>query len=154
MRILYNSINHDVVCTDQDVEYTNHDVVYIFHGDNLEIDEIVIIFVYSKKNVFYLKIRTIVLITIVDYPLDLRAGHKKRETVEYQPFPFVQVGVPRFELGTPCSQSRCANRTALHPVLQFIVFISDCGAKVRLYFKLQNFSVTFFMKNIIFLLSG
>jgi len=38
--------------------------------------------------------------------------------------------------------------------LQFIVFISDCGAKVRLYFKLQNFSVTFFMKNIIFLLSG
>jgi len=52
MRILYNSTNHDVVCTDQDVEYTNHDVVYIFHGDNLEIDEIVIIFVYSKKNVF------------------------------------------------------------------------------------------------------
>ena len=51
MRILYNSTNHDVVCTDQDVEYTNHDVVYIFHGDNLEIDEIVIIFVYSKKNV-------------------------------------------------------------------------------------------------------
>ena len=154
MRILYNSTNHDVVCTDQDVEYTNHDVVYIFHGDNLEIDEIVIIFVYSKKNVFYLKIRTIVLITIVDYPLDLRVGHKKRKTVEYQPFPFFQVGVPRFELGTPCSQSRCANRTALHPVLQFIVFISDCGAKVRLYFKLQNFSVTFFMKNIIFLLSG
>ena len=66
-----------MVCTDQDVEYTNHDVVYIFHGDNLEIDEIVIIFVYSKKNVFYLKIRTIVLITIVDYPLDLRAGHKR-----------------------------------------------------------------------------
>ena len=50
MRILYNSTNHDVVCTDQDVEYTDHDVVYIFHGDNLEIDEIVIIFVYSKKN--------------------------------------------------------------------------------------------------------
>jgi hypothetical protein len=45
MRILYNSTNHDVVCTDQDVEYTNHDVVYIFHGDNQEIDEIVIIFV-------------------------------------------------------------------------------------------------------------
>ena len=88
MRILYNSTNHDVVCTDQDVEYTDHDVVYTFHGDNLEIDEIVIIFVYSKKNFFYLKIRTIVLITIVDYPLDLRVGHKKRETVEYQPFPF------------------------------------------------------------------
>ena len=49
-----------MVCTDQDVEYTNHDVVYIFHGDNLEIDEIVIIFVYSKKNVFNLKIQTII----------------------------------------------------------------------------------------------
>ena len=60
MRILYNSTNHDVVCTDQDVEYTNHDVVYIFHGDNQEIDEIVIIFVYSKKNVFNLKIQTII----------------------------------------------------------------------------------------------
>jgi len=48
MRILYNSTNHDVVCTD-------HDVVYIFHGDNLEIDEIVIIFVYSKKNFFLLE---------------------------------------------------------------------------------------------------
>ena len=77
MRILYNSTNHDVVCTDQDVEYTDHDVVYIFHGDNLEIDEIVIIFVYSKKNVFYLKVRTIVLITIVDYPLKLRLKMKR-----------------------------------------------------------------------------
>ena len=27
------------------------------------------------------------------------------------------VGIPGFEPGTPCSQSRCANRTALHPVL-------------------------------------
>lgn len=44
MRILYNSTNHDVVCTDQAVEYTDHGVAYIFHGDNLEIDEIVIIF--------------------------------------------------------------------------------------------------------------
>ena len=26
------------------------------------------------------------------------------------------VGIPGFEPGTPCSQSRCANRTALHPV--------------------------------------
>ena len=60
MRILYNSTNHDVVCTDQDVEYTNHDVVYIFHGDNLEIDQVVSIFVYSKKNVFNLKIQTII----------------------------------------------------------------------------------------------
>ena len=87
MRILYNSTNHGVICTDQVVEYTNHVVVCTSHGDHLEIDQVVSIFVYSKKNVFYLKIRTIVLITIVDYPLDLRAGHKKRETVEYQPFP-------------------------------------------------------------------
>ena len=71
MRILYNSTNHDVVCTDQDVEYTNHDVVYIFHGDNLEIDEIVIIFVYSKKNVFYLKIRTIVLMGQSENPVGM-----------------------------------------------------------------------------------
>mgnify|MGYP000647000509 FL=1 len=86
--MLYNSTNHGVICTDQVVEYTNHVVVCTSHGDHLEIDQVVSIFVYSKKNVFYLKIRTIVLITIVDYPLDLRAGHKKRETVEYQPFPF------------------------------------------------------------------
>ena len=78
-----------MVCTDHVVEYINHVVVYIFHGDNLEMDQIVNIFLYSKKNVFYLKIRTIVLITILDYPLDLRAGHKKRETAEYQPFPFI-----------------------------------------------------------------
>ena len=60
MRILYNSTNHDVVCTDQGVEYTDHAVVYTFHSDNQEIDEIVIIFVYSKKNVFNLKIQTII----------------------------------------------------------------------------------------------
>ena len=29
---------------------------------------------------------------------------------------FEIVGVAGFELATPCSQSRCANRTALHPV--------------------------------------
>ncbi len=27
----------------------------------------------------------------------------------------IVVGVVRFELTTPCSQSRCANRAALHP---------------------------------------
>ena len=27
----------------------------------------------------------------------------------------LSVGIPGFEPGTPCSQSRCANRTALHP---------------------------------------
>ncbi len=29
---------------------------------------------------------------------------------------FFLVGVAGFEPATPCSQSRCANRTALHPV--------------------------------------
>ena len=32
---------------------------------------------------------------------------------------FSCVGVPGFEPGTPCSQSRCANRTALHPEENF-----------------------------------
>ena len=31
----------------------------------------------------------------------------------------ILIGVERFELSTPCSQSRCANRTALHPVMLF-----------------------------------
>ena len=53
--MLYNSTNHDVVRTDQDVEYTNHDAVYTFHGDNLEIDQVVSMFVYGKKNVYYLR---------------------------------------------------------------------------------------------------
>jgi len=34
-------------------------------------------------------------------------------------FPLHCVGVAGFEPTTPCSQSRCANRTALHPVLIF-----------------------------------
>lgn len=38
------------------------------------------------------------------------------------------VGVPRFELGTPCSQSRCANRAALHPENSFLL---NCGAKLQ-----------------------
>ena len=32
---------------------------------------------------------------------------------------FLFVGVPGFEPGTSCSQSRRANRTALHPELEF-----------------------------------
>ena len=60
MRILYNSTNHGVICTDQVVEYTNHVVVCTSHGDHLEIDQVVSIFVYSKKNVFNLKIQTII----------------------------------------------------------------------------------------------
>ena len=36
---------------------------------------------------------------------------KKKRASNYLLF----VGIPGFEPGTPCSQSRCANRTALHP---------------------------------------
>ena len=39
------------------------------------------------------------------------------------------VGVAGFEPTTPCSQSRCANRTALHPE-NFGVIISKSGAKI------------------------
>ena len=58
--MLYNSTNHGVICIDQVVEYTNHVVVCTSHGDHLEIDQVVSIFVYSKKNVFNLKIQTII----------------------------------------------------------------------------------------------
>ena len=46
---------------------------------------------------------------------------------------FSCVGVPGFEPGTPCSQSRCANRTALHPEIIFIIlFFSFCrGTRIR-----------------------
>ena len=44
------------------------------------------------------------------------------------------VGVPRFELGTPCSQSRCANRTALHPENAF-VFQKRCKDSVIFLFR-------------------
>ena len=43
---------------------------------------------------------------------------------------FSFVGVARFELATPCSQSRCANRTALHP--------EKASAKVILFFIVAN----------------
>ena len=39
------------------------------------------------------------------------------------------VGVAGFEPTTPCSQSRCANRTALHPV-QWL-FFAIAAAKVQ-----------------------
>lgn len=54
--MLYNSINHGVICTDQVVEYTNHVVVCTSHVDLLEIDQVASMFVYGKKNVYYLGI--------------------------------------------------------------------------------------------------
>ena len=41
------------------------------------------------------------------------------------------VGVKGFEPSTPCSQSRCANRTALHPVQ--MAFCSFASAKIRFF---------------------
>ena len=43
---------------------------------------------------------------------------------------FQPVGVTGFEPVTPCSQSRCANRTALHPDVHF----ENAGAKVSHFF--------------------
>ena len=40
---------------------------------------------------------------------------QKKEVNQCLLIDFLLVGVPGFEPGTPCSQSRCANRTALHP---------------------------------------
>ena len=51
------------------------------------------------------------------------------------------VGVAGFEPTTPCSQSRCANRTALHPESFFIFSIAlslKSDAKVRLFFIYAN----------------
>ena len=45
------------------------------------------------------------------------------------------VGVPGFEPGTSCSQSRRANRTALHPESDWF---SKSDAKVQLFFILPS----------------
>ena len=46
------------------------------------------------------------------------------------------VGVAGFEPTTPCSQSRCANRTALHPATFLIGFLFKSDAKVGRFFKI------------------
>ena len=53
------------------------------------------------------------------------------------------VGVAGFEPTTPCSQSRRANRTALHPET---VLSLKSGAKVVYFFGLTNFSDDFYMR--------
>lgn len=50
----------------------------------------------------------------VNMYLELKKEQHFRET------PFL-VGVAGFEPTTPCSQSRCANRTALHPEISFFL---------------------------------
>ncbi len=49
VRMLYNSTNHGVICTDHAVEYTDHVVVCTSHVDLLEIDQVASMFVYGKN---------------------------------------------------------------------------------------------------------
>ena len=70
-----------------------------------------------------LKTRLILVILSKDSP------NKKMGNPIYLDCPSFTVGVPGFEPGTPCSQSRCANRTALHPESFALLFKS--GAKIR-----------------------
>ena len=55
----------------------------------------------------------------------------KKETTFTCSFLFC-VGVAGFEPTTPCSQSRCANRTALHPEC-FLSLLSDSNQRPRDY---------------------
>ena len=49
-----------MVCKDHVMEYTDHAVGCTSHGDHLRIDQAVSRFVYSEKNVYCLRIRTII----------------------------------------------------------------------------------------------
>ena len=81
------------------------------------------------------------LIEILPGRAEVERGNKqKRLNIAVKSF---IVGVPRFELGTPCSQSRCANRTALHP--EDICFLK-CSAKVGRFYVTAKFFGSFFRK--------
>ena len=69
---------------------------------------------------------------------------RKEDVSKIHPLSFV--GVKGFEPSTPCSQSRCANRTALRPEDVFL----KRDAKVHLCFLLCKFLSKFFSKNAIF----
>ena len=63
---------------------------------------------------------------------------------------FLFVGVAGFEPTTPCSQSRCANRTALHPETLFfflVSFVLESGCKGRGFSCIcKSFAQYFFKK--------
>ena len=63
-------------------------------------------------------------VTEKGYVESIKKGKKKRLLYRKR-FDFQSVGVTGFEPVTPCSQSRCANRTALHPEMHFL----KCGCK-------------------------
>ena len=79
------------------------------------------VFAYGFPHI--LKNRPILAILSKDSP------NKKWATQYNLDCPSFTVGVPGFEPGTPCTQSRCANRTALHPESFALLFKS--GAKIR-----------------------
>ena len=58
---------------------------------------------------------------------------------------FRVVGVTGFEPMTPCSQSRCANRTALHPV-QTSIWTNAC-AKIGFFLRATKCARGFFIRN-------
>ena len=60
----------------------------------------------------------------------LSPPQKKREFGLFANSLFFFVEVPGFEPGTPCSQSRCANRTALH--------LDFATANVVIFFEIKN----------------
>lgn len=82
------------------MEYTDHDVVCTSHGDHLGIDQAVSRFVYSEKNVYYLRIRTIILRAAMaayteQETHDLNGAEEKTERIGWEGgFPWVERGGP------------------------------------------------------------
>ena len=85
------------------------------------------------------------------YSVELGSQHIVKDRIL---FVFL-VGVPGFEPGTPCSQSRCANRTALHPeencFMSANLSLRSCcshlaGAKIGLFSSQSKFKSNFFCK--------
>ena len=89
------------------------------------------------------------------YSVELGSQHIVKDRIL---FVFL-VGVPGFEPGTPCSQSRCANRTALHPE-ENLLYEEDfvlrsrsshlAGAKIASFLIQSKFKSNFFIKTAIF----
>ena len=76
--------------------------------------------------------------TTIHYSNQLSYVHHLKHLLQVLLF----VGVAGFEPTTPCSQSRCANRTALHP--------EKSVAKLQQFFSENKFSPLFLQKYAIF----
>ncbi len=83
-------------------------------------------FSYNARLSFLLSIKEFTI------PANFHKTREKKNAFKQKKFCkkalLIKVGVAGFELATPCSQSRCANRTALHPVA-----FAFCGAKIMLF---------------------